>query len=277
MERIKTLFQQSKEFATETNDLNKIVSNCKKADNEFRSVAFEAAAMALAEKDLSDNNPLERWRQFLTNHAFSHAAQVHVGLGWALSKNTIKSDKFMDLIEPFMVSRVIDGMGYYDGIFKKRLCFNNKKISDKIIPEHHEYYDQGIGRSIWYKCEGNIIECKELIESFSSTRQPNMWKGIGIASAYIGGCDEKMIQEIFVMADQYQSKLSFGAAMVAKGRSKSETINSDIDKFCLAWLNLTAQETAMTIQKLFSDSKMEGHDYRISFVEKELFSSRLNK
>lgn len=242
MEKIKTLFQEAKDIALETNDIHSIIQKIKNSDNEFRSVTYEAISMALAEKDIAENNLLINWKIFLTEYAQAHTLQFHVGLGWALAKENKDISPFLSDIEPFMVSRVLDGMGYYDGVFRQRQSIRLKKINDKINAEQLKHYDQGLGRSIWYTCSGDIIKCKELIDSFPPSRQSDLWRGLGIACVYVGGCDEKKLMEIYNLAGENQSQLTVSATLVSKGRFQSGTIMPDTELACKVWCNLSVNE-----------------------------------
>ncbi|MCX6296394.1 MAG: DUF1702 family protein [Bacteroidetes bacterium] len=273
MEKIKTLFQESSDFAFATDDLKRILSQINNSENEFRSVAFEATAMVFAEKDILDNKSLNRWKQFLLEEAGAHSSQVHVGLGWAFAKHTIDIQFYIGTVEPFMISSVLDGIGYYDGIFKQRQSINSKKISDKIDLAQLRHYDQGIGRSIWYSCLGNIPKVKEVIDSFPSARHADLWRGIGIAFTYVGGFDERMMNEINSIATEHRSQLYAGAAFAAKGRAQSSTINPETELVCRSWFNLSANQTVDTIDKLLKDSKEKSYDLWLSAIEKQLISS----
>ncbi len=242
MEKIKTLFQEAKDIALETNDIHSIIQKIKNFDNEFRSVTYEAISMALAEKDIAENNLLNNWKTFLTEYAQAHTLQFHVGLGWALAKENKEISTFLNLIEPAMISKVLDGIGYYDGIFRNRQTIRSKKINEKIESDNLKYYDQGIGRSIWYNCFGNIEKCKEIIESFLPDRQANLWRGIGIACTYVGGVDENLLKEIYTLSGKHSSELCKGALMAIKTRTEANTLQRDTELVCQTWLGTSTEE-----------------------------------
>lgn len=269
MEKIKTLFLESKEFVLDMNDSLSIVNKIENSDKEFRSVSFEGISMALAETDIAQNNFLNSWKIFLEEHAKAHSLQFHVGLGWALAKANIETSSFLKNIEPFMVSRVLDGMGYYDGIFRNRQTIKSKKISEKINLVQLKHYDQGLGRSIWYSCLGNIIKCKEVIDSFPPARQADLWRGLGIACVYVGGCDEKILTEIYSLAGEHQTQLLVSVSLVAKGRFQSNTIMPDTELACKLWCNLSANEIVATINKLIVDTTETGYEKWIKEIEKQ--------
>lgn len=270
MEKIKTLFLESNDFALETNDILSIVKKIENSDKEFRSVTYEAISMALAEKDIAENNFLSTWKQFLVDHSQAHSLQFHVGLGWALAKANCAPASFLAMAEPFMISRVMDGMGYYDGIFRQRQILRLKKINEKINPDYLKHYDQGIGRSIWYNCSGDITKCKEIIDSFPPARHANLWRGLGIACVYVGGCDEKTLTEIYSAAGEHQSQLIVSVSLVAKGRFQSNTIMPDTELACKVWCNLSAKEIVETINKLIIDMTEAGYEKWLEEIEEQL-------
>lgn len=249
MEKIKTLFQETKDSALAVNDIQTLVKEIENSDNEFRSVCYEAISMALAEKDIAENNLLNNWKTFLNKYAQAHATQFHVGLGWALAKENQEISTFINLIEPIMISKVLDGIGYYDGIFRNRQTIRLKKTNEKIESDQLKHYDQGVGRSIWYNCTGNIEKCKETIETFDQDRQANLWIGIGIACTYVGGADENLLKNIYTLSGKHSSELCKGALMVIKARTDANTIQPDTELVCQTWLSTTTNEALEMLNK----------------------------
>lgn len=250
MEKIKNLFQETKDFESKSTDFSEVHAYLQKVDNEFSSVAYEAIAMALAEKDLLENNDLKRWNTFVKENSSKHSSQIHVGLGWALAKENKNIQEFKLLISSDMISRVLDGIGYYDGTFKNRATVKNKKINETIDDSHLKYYDQGIGRSIWYCSSGSIERAKQIIEFFSIERQINMWRGLGIAISYVGGFDEDVLEEIKKTSAQFLPEINVGVAMVAKSRLQANTLNKDIELICDSFLNLSAEKAAKKVEDM---------------------------
>src|ERR1043166_3958400 len=97
----------------------------------------------------------------------------------------------LNAIEYLMRPRVFDGHGYYDGLFRTRSTVKGKKLPAGLTEMTKVWYDQGLGRSICFFSKGDVGRAKQMISDFESARQPALWKGVGHAASYIGGCGEK--------------------------------------------------------------------------------------
>lgn len=235
LEKIQNVFQQALYISTEKGDLV-IQEHLKNIGQEFRAVAFEGVAMGLALKDLVDGN-LQRWRSFMRASDQSYAPHVHVGLGWAIAKRKLPSLIFLDTLNPLMLYRVIDGCGCYDGIFKQIQTVQNKVRPEYIEGKNVDAYDQGIGRSLWSICKGDSDNINDLIQSFSPSRHANLWRGVGIACSFVGGCSESTLNALFFSASNHSLQLALGAAIVAKSRIQTNSLTKDLELTCRTWCN----------------------------------------
>ena len=248
MEKIREIFQHIMQVCAGQDDLKLLVEELEHTANEFRSVAYESASMLLALKDFPINNALNSWRLFMKGPGAKHAAQVHAGLGWALAQQRIALLPVIETIDPLMQFRVLDGYGYYDGIFRQR-----KTIGEHLIPPdfNNEFlmgYDQGVGRSLWYICKGDILKIPGLLAGFSLSRQSDLWRGIGIACVYVGGTGENILRELLAGALNHRSQLSAAAALVARTRNDADALTSDTELACRTWCNCSTEAAiAITI------------------------------
>lgn len=268
MEKLRAVFQSFKDFGLERDNMKVIIAYLENTNAEFRAVAYEAVSMALALKDLKKGNTLELWRPFMEVPAGAYISQVHVGLGWAIAQEN-KSYDILSSIEYLMRSRVFDGCGYYDGTFRSRQTIKNKKLPENLNEANLHYYDQGLGRSIWYKCLGDPALVSEMIGSFQSSRHPDLWRGIGIASAYVGGFDEKMLNDLFSIAAAHQKQLATGTALAARGRIMSNTVTPDMELVCRLWWNLSAKDITSITEELLPLMNAENiYDIWMEAIEK---------
>ena len=270
MEKIKTLFQDSYNFASSNKNIDSYIQTIENVNDKFSSVCFEALAMYFAEKDILEQSfQLSNWRNFVGKNSPQYIIQMHVGLGWALAKSNVDIDNYLEKIEPFFVSRVIDGIGYYDGIFRHRKSIKSQKTSEKINSTLLKYYDLGLGRSIWYSSNGNILKVKEVIGLFSSERKENLWKGIGIASTFVGGMADNTLNTIFENAKEYQSHLLVGVLLAIKSRVQSNKVNDDTNKTCKMFFNSTPLDLDDRMNKMLLQVEND-FDLFILEIEKHL-------
>ena len=226
------------------------VAELESTNIEFRSIAYESVSMSIALEDLKHGDALTNWFQFLNEAASAHATQVHVGLGWAFAQQLKNPIAYLPELNPMMRYRVLDGYGYYEGIFRRRRSIINHLKLQVDAAVASSALDQGLGRSIWYLNKGIIDEAKIMIEGFAVDRRKDLWRGLGIAIAYVGGCDEETLLEIFSKVDIYKSQLAIGAAMALVSRNYANYISADTELVCNVFCNKTANEIVLLNEKL---------------------------
>lgn len=248
MKRISALFQQCASVADEQPNDNLLKEFLETTDSEFRSVAYEASAMSRAISDFSDNQKLEHWSAFL--HQFpQHATQIHIGLGWAFSQKKVSPSSFFSIISPIMLPRVLDGLGYCDASFRQRVVIQQKVVPENFTTALLRGYDQGVGRALWYIAKGNPTKLGELISLFPEERKNNLWRGAGIAVAYVGGGDEELLDELQTQSALFFDDLKIGIILATSSRAHAGTITDSIELVCKHWFGNSAESIAKLAQK----------------------------
>jgi enediyne biosynthesis protein E3 len=270
MEKIRYIFQHALYISTEQENV-KLQEHLESVDPEFRAVAYEGVAMGLAVKDLFEGT-LQRWRAFMRSSAQVFLPHVHVGLGWAIAKQKIPSLVFLDAMQPLLRSRVIDGFGYYDGTFKQLQAVANKTRPDCILSGDFSAYDQGIGRSLWYSHKGDVEKISATILTFTASRQPHLWRGVGIASIFVGKCASTTLEELMMAANHYKIQLGMGATIVAKARMETKTITHDVENACRKWCDRSTSEVISIAShvELASGNEIDGYNLWLRSLESEL-------
>src|SRR4030095_9223172 len=121
---------------------------------------------------------------------------------------------------------VYDGIGYYHGLFKGRSVIKKKMIPAEI--EDINGFDQGLGRRLWYLKKGNIDHLLELLNDFDEVRRGDLWRGAGIACAYVGGNKTAALQHLSNAAGAYKRQLELGITLAAVSRIASDSITEDV-------------------------------------------------
>jgi hypothetical protein len=271
MEKIRFVFQHAMQFSS-GNDDKAVDAYLKNVEPEFRAVAFEGAAMSFALKDLQDRALMD-WRAFMRRSAHPYVPHVHVGLGWAIAKQKLPSLVFLDSMFPSMLFRVLDGHGYYDGIFRQVQTINSQSRASSIEPIHYAAYDQGVGRSLWYSAGGEVVRVGEAVRKFSVDRQGALWRGVGIAAAFVGGCDEDKLESLIENAGSELRHLSLGAAMAIKARVATDTVSADTILTCRILCNISVNRVNELIGGLESSSDEDTYPLfmsRLLEIESEL-------
>jgi hypothetical protein len=255
MEFIREVFQAAKVFCAAESDLEKIVAYCENTDSEFRSIAYEAASMQIGLRDFAASNQLQNWKHFADELAKPHAAQIYAGLGWAVAQEVLESEHITEDFPPLLRYRVADGCGYYDGTFRNRQTVRMKAVPTYISEKALPAYYQGLGRSLWYISKGDAVKTNELLLGFPTTRHGAIWRGVGIAVAYVGGCDEATLNELKTFSGNFLRQLKCGVALAARSRVQAGSLTEDAELCSRIVCNCSAAEaTQLTVDA-------EGGDY----------------
>ncbi|MEO8085228.1 MAG: DUF1702 family protein [Bacteroidota bacterium] len=233
METVMRIFIETQSVSE--NDFYALALKLDETENEYRSVAYESASMTIALSELEKNDSLDRWHEFKNGIGRKHASQVHAGLGWAIAKKKMPLDGLLEKIDPLLQLKVIDGYGYYEGIFRQRFSIVGKNIPDEIAVPLLPGYDQGLGRALYYNSRGAIEKLPGMIASFPDSRHADLWRGIGMACVYVGGCDGEMLNDLYSMAGKYASQLSVSAALVSYARHDADAITPYVQTACIYW------------------------------------------
>lgn len=229
MERIQSIFK-----SVQQQDLEVLTDQYLESfENSFQSVAYEAAAMTAGLIDIEQQDiSFTRWNKILSGNGQKHATQIHIGLGWAFAQSNINPLRHIASFDPFNYYRIFDGYGYYEGFFRKRKALTNREIftSSDVIAQNAYY--QGLGRSLWYSCKADIAFASSTISSFPQQFQKDMWRGLGIAIAYVGGCNTALLTDIVKTVGVYRPQLAAGVAMGTISRIKSDSLANEFTFPC---------------------------------------------
>lgn len=204
VETVVSTFQKGRALSEQEHSLDELLTKLHAFEPRYRSVAFEGASMGVA---LTQN--FETWKQY-TKAAEKHATQVHIGLGWAIAEGQWNLTSTLSQIEPTLQVKVLDGYGYWNGLFQRRATIRTQQIPENITPEYQAGFDQGVGRAIWYITKGDIAKVVNIINHFAEDRRPNLWFGIGVASTYVGGCSDELIAELKSASGEFELNLEKG-------------------------------------------------------------------
>ena len=221
---VQTLFRE-----TQLNIENQSVDTVLKTEKgEFASVVYEAIAVCLANQDIKNkDNFFSLWSSFCDQHASLHGSQIYVGLGWAMCESAVSEYTFLEELPSVWRWRVLDGYGYYSGLFKRRETIRSQQIPPFISNDDTHAFNQGIGRSLWYLSQGDIERLTRSLNLFEDNRQVDMWRGIGLAATYVGGIDASLLKDIQLAAEEYLPQFKCGALMAIAARKKSAISSSD--------------------------------------------------
>lgn len=243
MESIKSIFQQVQGIEISNDNWQVVFGQLNTTDAEFRSIAYEAAAMNAALKDLEQGGELNLWLHLATSaEAVPHLTQIHVGLGWALAQQQVVPAPYLPQLNPIMRYRVLDGYGYYEGMFRRRKSIVNKQVSEFLSGTALNAYYQGLGRCMWYLNNGDVDATVSMLQSMEGDYQDDLWRGLGIAVSYVGGTDKSILDDILTKADTHKAELLTGAVLVAISRTNAGNVVNDTELVCHTWLQQSVNQ-----------------------------------
>ena len=198
--------------------------------SEYISVAFEGCSMAIALKSLKNRDSLIDWHLFISTKGHNYLSQMHVGLGWALAELKLPVLQYLISIDPKWQLRVLDGFGYYCGLFRRREAIRTMSYPLEIPEDLYAGYNQGIGRILYYLAQGDVERLSRNIELFPDDRHADIWRGIGIAATFIGGLDESAINEMMKSAGDFEKQLLVGVALATNSLKKANAFGGNSEK-----------------------------------------------
>lgn len=204
IETIVATFQKGRELAESGISIDALINELNKFEIRYRSVAFEGASMGIAL-----TSDFGTWKAY-AKASEKHATQVHIGLGWAIAEKQLDLTSTLSLVEAEMQVKVLDGFGYWNGLFQRRTTIRTQQIPENILPEFQAGFDQGVGRAIWYITKGEVDKVLNIINHFAEERRANLWQGIGVALTYVGGCSDELISELKSAAGEFKANLEKG-------------------------------------------------------------------
>ena len=232
MEYIQKVFLGVQDFMQKKHEMEELIAFLDAEPPAFRSVAYESASMEIGWQEISAGKELINWKTFYQRSAKAHTFHMDIGLGWAFAKSDISPAPYLKSLQSVMSPMVFDGMGYYYGLFKVRKTVKNKLIPAGINEQELNGFDQGLGRRLWYMAKGDVTELHQLLQPFHQSRKADLWRGIGIACGYVGGCDNKKLEQLLNASAEYTTPFSTGISLAAISRSASNSITEDIELAC---------------------------------------------
>ncbi len=252
MDYIQKTFVETQRLFEKKQDTGNLISLLNTYDPEYRSVAYESASMEIGSIDLKEGLEMKNWKRFRQQSGKEHFFHVDIGLGWAFAKSGMQPDSYFESLTPVCRNMVFDGIAYYNGLFKIRSTIRNQEIPSSIQEEDLHGFDQGLGRRLWYLAKGEVDALVDLLRAFPQKRQPDLWRGIGIACGYVGGTAKEDLEFLLNSSSSFRKQLRRGIVLATISRLASDSVTRDIERALLIICNKTITEIKTLSTKMIN-------------------------
>jgi len=199
-----------------------VLAKLKTMEPELLGFALEGVGMALAKQDIITPGELNRVEAFVTGTSVAYQIMVFLGVGVLLATERLPLAPFItSYLEPFNPLRVwaiVDGYGFQSGMLHWQDYLYGQPRPEHFTGYMRRIFDQGLGRSIWLIDAGDVTHIQGTIATFSPTRQPDLWCGVGYACSSIGGVQRETLEALGTASRTYLPALAQGASCAAKFR-----------------------------------------------------------
>ncbi len=203
-------------------------STCAPSEQGFM---YEGAAMAYAMLDALTPTKEPRLHRFLTHDGMPHSYMVHVGAGWAMAKLPWLRSRFVDRFEPIMRGLVIDGWGFAEMYLNADRTLRSRN-SSRLNGNWQCYFDQGMGRGMWFASAADPELLSRMISVFPAKRHGDLWAGVGLAATYAGVVGEADLRKLRRLSGAFTAQLAQGCAFAIEARSKAGNAAPHSDLAC---------------------------------------------
>jgi hypothetical protein len=239
---------------------------------ELRGFACEGVTMAFTILDAMGRG--HRTQDLLRGAGRPHVLLAYIGMGFAMARLPRKlwakvvPDLSGDPYYPTMSWLAVDGYGFDRAYFDTERWVDQQQVPKEYGWDGAPGYfpravDQGIGRALWFITGARPAEVTAAVNRFASHRQPDLWSGVGLASAFAGGCDAEGLAALRRAAGEHADQLAMGAVLAIKARTHADFVPDHCAQAAGALVGLTVE----AISALADDTAVHVSDGRLPAYE----------
>ena len=234
-----------------------LVPRLEAVEAELRGFAYEGAGMGLAALDILAPRK-NRIQSFVEGPGAPHIYPIYVGVGLALARLRRQPERFITRLDPLLRWVVVDGYGFHEAFFAWQRSVERQVTPTRFSRYACRLFDQGLGRGIWFASGALVDRVVMTIATFPSTRQADLWSGVGLACAYAGGVNRVEIESLLIAAGTYRLQLARGAAVAAKGRQQAGNPAPHTDLACQVFCGVSSEQAAHIIDETRAGLPVDG-------------------
>jgi hypothetical protein len=195
----------------------------------MRGFFYEGVAMAFTVRDAFRGH---RTRDLAMGVGRPYIFLTLIGIGFAMARlpravwHKVLPDLTGSPYYPAMSWLAVDGYG-----FSLAYCDKARWVDAQEVPPPYpwagspDYFpravDQGVGRALWFIHGGQTREVADAVLRFPRWRHADLWSGVGLAAAFMGGSGVDDLAVLLLAAGEHQAELGLGAVLAAKARAHS--------------------------------------------------------
>jgi len=222
-------------------------------DNHHVGFAFEGVGLYLTLLDLLVPGKSTRLADFLNGVGQKHDYIIAVGSGFAIARlpwGLSSLNRYLDALDPLVAWCVPGGYGFHQAFFHHvRYVDGVQEPPRSLSPLGARMFDSGVGRALWWVKCGQPAGIASAIDRFPKDRRPELWAGIGIASAYAGGVAATELLSLRDLSGPFQADFLSGLPFAARLRQKAGNYSEPTEMACRVLLCQSTDETADLAEK----------------------------
>lgn len=169
---------------------------------------------------------------YLLKDASRYSFLLFLGIGEAMAQLKLPPVLCNDVARELWSGQIIEGYGFFDGYFNWYEALVLQKYPTELAPVLRAAYDQGLGRAIYFISNCSAAKIREQINTFPIERRAELWAGVGIPAAYVGGLTERELARLIDFAGSYRAELMQGVLLGSDARAKQLLIPDHTDMAC---------------------------------------------
>ncbi|GAB0105438.1 DUF1702 family protein [Nocardia sp. JMUB6875] len=261
LERVTLHLVSGIDTAVRSSSNAEIIAALQPVPARYRGFAFEGAAVGLTALD--SLSPGHRAADLFENAENFHFP-MYPGVGMALAR--IPKFRWRKLFPKHPLYRwlAVDGYGFYKAFFHTQKYVRQQRFDTRYPrwmgnrAQVLRIADQGIGRALWFVGGGSAAGLTRLIGQFDPARHADLWSGVGIAVTFAGGVDQHELDELRTTAGEYAGLLGLGAALVAKIRLETDSVDAYTEAVVRTYCGRSMADTDVLVEKSQVDLPADG-------------------
>ncbi|MFI6450339.1 DUF1702 family protein [Streptosporangium amethystogenes] len=196
---------------------------------ENRGFAYEGAAMYAAYRDLPNPRRDSALHRLLDGPGRGYPHLIHVGAGWGLTPVRLPAPLRLPGT-PLLRWLALDGAGFGEVFFGGLRALARR--SRRASTAKGAIRLAGCGRALWFAESADVTGVAEIIGRRPEAARPELWSGIGLASAYAGATTEAGLEALLAAAGPSAPAFAQGVVFGVTARVRSGIVPAHTELAC---------------------------------------------